>query len=131
MDGIVVADDSALARMIIIKSLEMLGIDSARIIEASNGQEALVAIKHHSVSLLVTDLNMPKMDGEKLIRWIKASPKLNSISIVVVSSMGNPAKERQLKELGVDYVLNKPVKLVELKKVICPDYAEDTKYSTC
>lgn len=49
MSRIVIADDSSVARMVIIKSLEMLGVDSTKIIEVSNGQEALRVVKHNNV----------------------------------------------------------------------------------
>jgi len=52
---------------------------------------------------------MPVMDGETLVKWVKASPKLGDLPIIVITSAGNPAKEAQLLELGAHRVLNKPV----------------------
>ncbi len=109
MKRIVIADDSATARMFIKRCLEIIGFNDAEIIEAEHGKQALAAAKEQEVDLLLTDLNMPVMDGETLVKWAKASPKLANLPIVVISSAGNPAKEKQLLEMGVHRVLNKPV----------------------
>lgn len=109
MKRIIIADDSATARMFIKRCLEIIGMDDAEIIEAEHGKEALAAAKAQHVDLLLTDLNMPVMDGETLVKWVKASPKLCDLPVIVITSAGNPAKEAQLIELGAHRVLNKPV----------------------
>ncbi len=109
MKRIIVADDSATARMFIKRCLEIIGLDGAEIIEVEHGKQALAAAKEKPTDLLLTDLNMPVMDGETLVKWVKANPKLANLPIVVISSAGNPAKEKQLMEMGVHRVLNKPV----------------------
>ena len=109
MKRIIIADDSTTARMFIKRCLQIIGLGDAEIIEAEHGKEALTAAKAQPVDLLLTDLNMPVMDGETLVKWVKASPKLCDLPVVVITSAGNPAKEAQLLELGAHRVLNKPV----------------------
>ncbi|MCK5915414.1 MAG: response regulator [Deltaproteobacteria bacterium] len=109
MKRIIVADDSTTARMFIKRCLQIIGLGDVEIIEAEHGKEALTAAKAQEVDLLLTDLNMPVMDGETLIKWVKASPKLGDLPIIVITSAGNPVKEAQLLELGAHRVLNKPV----------------------
>ncbi len=109
MKRIIIADDSTTARMFIKRCLQIIGLGDVEIIEAEHGKEALAAAKAQDVDLLLTDLNMPVMDGETLIKWVKASPKLGDLPVVVITSAGNPAKEAQLLELGAHRVLNKPV----------------------
>ncbi|MDX2495276.1 MAG: response regulator [Desulfuromusa sp.] len=109
MKRIIIADDSTTARMFIIRCLQIIGLGDVEMIEAEHGKEALAAAKAQEVDLLLTDLNMPVMDGETLIKWVKASPKLADLPVIVITSAGNPAKEAQLLELGVHRVLNKPV----------------------
>jgi len=109
MKRIIIADDSTTARMFIKRCLQIIGLGDVEIIEAEHGKEALAAAKAQEVDLLLTDLNMPVMDGETLIKWVKASPKLGDLPVVVITSAGNPAKETQLLELGAHRVLNKPV----------------------
>ncbi|MEA3363392.1 MAG: response regulator [Thermodesulfobacteriota bacterium] len=109
MKRIIIADDSTTARMFIKRCLQIIGLGDVEMIEAEHGKEALAAAKAQEVDLLLTDLNMPVMDGETLIKWVKASPKLGELPVIVITSAGNPAKEAQLLELGAHRVLNKPV----------------------
>lgn len=109
MKRIIIADDSTTARMFIKRCLQIIGLGDVEMIEAEHGKEALAAAKAQEVDLLLTDLNMPVMDGETLIKWVKASPKLGELPVIVITSAGNPAKEAQLLELGAHKVLNKPV----------------------
>ncbi len=109
MKRIIIADDSATARMFIKRCLQIIGFGDADIIEAEDGKQALEAAKEEATDLLLTDLNMPVMDGETLVKWVKASPKLCEMPVIVITSAGNPAKEAQLLELGAHRVINKPV----------------------
>ncbi len=109
MKRIIIADDSETARMFIKRCLQIIGLGDAEIIETGDGKAALAAAKAQPTDLLLTDLNMPVMDGETLVKWIKASPKLSDLPVVVITSAGNPAKEAHLLELGAYRVINKPV----------------------
>ncbi len=109
MKRIIIADDSATARMFIKRCLQIIGLGDAEFIEAEDGKQALDAAKEQPADLLLTDLNMPVMDGLTLVKWVKASPKLGDMPIIVITSAGNPAKEEQLLKLGAYRVLNKPV----------------------
>lgn len=109
MKRIIIADDSATARMFIVRCLQIIGLGDAEFVEVEHGKAALAAAKEKKSDLLLTDLNMPVMDGETLVKWIKASPKLCELPVVVITSAGNPAKEAHLLELGAHRVLNKPV----------------------
>ena len=124
MKRIVIADDSATARMFIKRCLEIIGFGDATIIEAANGKEALARVKEEATDLVITDLNMPVMDGETLLKWIRANPKLNTIPVLVVSSAGTPAKEAELLELGAIGILGKPVSPPALMEKIEPLLSE-------
>ena len=120
MKRIVVADDSQTARMFIRRCLEIIGFQDAEIVEVVNGKEALASVKEKPTDLLLTDLNMPVMDGETLVKWVKANPKLSELPILVITSAGNPAKEAELVELGVFGVLSKPVSPPSLLEMLTP-----------
>lgn len=106
---IIIADDSATARMVTRRCLEIAGFQGAMFLEARNGSEALELAKNNPVDLLVTDLNMPEMDGQSLLRRVKASPKLVDVPVLVISSLSNPAKEAELRQMGAFGVLSKPI----------------------
>jgi len=121
---IVIADDSATARMFIKRCLEIIGFGGAQLVEATNGKEALARVKEAPTDLVITDLNMPVMDGETLLKWINANPKLNEIPVLVISSAGTPAKEAELMELGALAILSKPVSPPALLEKLAPFLTE-------
>ncbi|MGL4593455.1 MAG: response regulator [Thermoguttaceae bacterium] len=109
LKNIVIADDSALARMFIRRCLEIAGLGDANFFEASDGTEALVKMKEVKADLLVTDLTMPNMNGIELMRRISASPRLSGTPVLVVTSAGNEQQRQELTELGVTRILSKPI----------------------
>ena len=113
---IVIADDSALARMFIRRCLEIAGLGDSEFSEANDGVEALQLLKEINADMLVTDLTMPNMNGIELLKRISASPRLSGLPILVVTSAGNEEQRKQLYELGATRILSKPLsppKLVE------------------
>ena len=106
--------------MVIRRCLEIIGLGDAGMVEVPNGREALARLKEEPTDLLVTDLNMPIMDGETLLKWVKGSPKLTHVPVVVITSAGNPAKEILLTELGAFAVLDKPISPATLLKKLEP-----------
>ena len=107
--NVVIADDSALARMFIRRCLEIAGLGDANFIEASDGSEAISCMKKIKADLLVTDLTMPNMNGIELMRRISMSPRLSGTPVLVVTSAGNEEQRRELLELGVTRILSKPI----------------------
>ena len=109
MKNIVIADDSALARMFIRRCLEIAGLGDANFYEASDGNEAIQKMKEVTADLLVTDLTMPNMNGIELMRRISVSPRLSGTPVLVVTSAGNEEQRKELLELGVTRILSKPI----------------------
>ena len=114
MRHVLIADDSRTARLFIRKCLEIIGLEDVPLSEAGHGAEALEMIKTGDFDLLVTDLNMPEMDGQELLKRVKANPKTTDMPVVVITSAGNPAKEKELISLGALAVLTKPVTPADL-----------------
>lgn len=109
MFKILIADDSKTARMIIQRCLEMTGFSNCEYVHAANGLEALTIIRGGGIQLLITDLNMPELDGKGLLLAVKSSPRLTDLPVIVVSSLANPALEKELQSIGVNSIINKPV----------------------
>ncbi len=108
MRTILIVDDSATARRIIQQCLEMIGCAGCEFVHAADGIEALGILRSRDISLLITDMNMPNLDGTGLLKAVKGSPKLNHIPVFVISSLTNPALESELKSIGVDRIIYKP-----------------------
>ena len=118
MKRILIADDSATARMFIRRCVEISGIESPEILEAINGKEALSIMREQQVDILFTDINMPEMDGEELLKRVQASPKLNATFVVVITSADSKDREQRLLEMGAKAVLSKPVSPPKIAEVL-------------
>lgn len=111
---IVIAEDSILLRRMIDDALERAGF--MQITNFCNGQEAwdyLVSIRNDSdlydkVNLVITDIEMPEMDGHRLTKLIKGDSRLRELPVVIFSSLINEQMHRKGKELGADEQLAKP-----------------------
>lgn len=118
MREILVVDDSKVARRIVVKCLKIVGFDDSNFPEAENGAEALEYLKEQDVDLIVTDLNMPVMDGVSLVRRVRSNPRLQHIPVVVVSSLLNDDNKQALRERGVEHLIEKPLSPASLSNVI-------------
>jgi len=115
---IMLVDDSMTARMIIRRCLEAAGYGDAEYIEALNGIDALGKLRNSRVDVILTDLNMPLMDGEHFLKHVKSSRRYGGIPVIVISSKTNAGNEDRLLEEGAAAVLNKPVTPMLIAEVI-------------
>ncbi|MHB2147750.1 response regulator [Calditrichota bacterium LG25] len=114
MVKILIVDDSATARVLIRKSIEICGLEDAEFFEAASGREALDVLQRQEVDIVFSDLNMPEMDGVTLLKKIKASPALNHLPVVIITSLKNKASEKALLREHARAVLGKPLKFTEV-----------------
>jgi two-component system chemotaxis response regulator CheY len=115
---ILVVDDSETSRMIIKRCLEIAGFADSVYHEAADGLGALSLLKEQQVDLIVTDLKMPKMDGGTLIQKLRNDPRTREVPILVVSSMGNDAREQELRKAGASWIVHKPLSPEALAEVL-------------
>ena len=108
-EKILIVDDSLAARLMIKQYLSAVGSDSAQFLECSNGKIGLDTLKETSVDLVVTDMNMPEMDGYSFIKRLKASPRYNTIPIIIISSAANDDNKERFMDFGVNFVIGKPI----------------------
>lgn len=106
---ILLVDDSLAARMIIKQYLQIVGCQESVFKECKNGSEALDYLKNQSCDLIVTDMNMPVMNGTEFLHRLKASPKLNAIPVIIISSAANQDNQAEYMKYGANYVIPKPV----------------------
>ncbi len=102
---ILVADDSPSIRKFISFALSMRGY---QIIPASDGMEALEKLPSEKINLIITDLNMPNVDGFELIKSIRSNDEFREIPIIILSSLsGNEEIEKGM-QCGANSYLIKP-----------------------
>src|SRR5215470_15616135 len=97
---VLVVDDSAAIRKILQRVLRQTGMAIRTIHEAGDGQEALELLKSHKVDLVLTDINMPKMDGLQLLGALKAAPEWSQIPVVMITTEGGETKVGEAVKLG-------------------------------
>lgn len=106
---ILIVDDSSTSRMITRRCFEMASTQPITFLEAPDGAAALAVLQDEDVDLIITDINMPKMDGMTFVWKVKMNRKLESIPIIVLSSMKNERMESGLNGLGVSSFIQKPI----------------------
>ena len=112
---IMTADDSASMRQMISFTLKQAGYD---VVEAIDGQDALNKIGKSAVSMLITDLNMPRVDGIELIRQVRAMPEYKFIPIVMLTTESADEKKTAGKAAGATGWIVKPFTQDQLLGVI-------------
>ncbi|MBI5548437.1 MAG: Hpt domain-containing protein [Deltaproteobacteria bacterium] len=119
---ILVVDDSLTTRSAMKAILEIAGY---QVLPASDGEEALALLKQTRCRLVVTDVQMPRMDGLTLTRNLKADPALSRLPVIVVTSLDSPSDRAAGLEAGADgYLVKRDVergKLLELVRQLMPE----------
>jgi two-component system chemotaxis response regulator CheY len=126
-----IVDDSPVMRSFVRRTIAVSGLPTKEVVEASNGQEALAKLylsqarPEASIDLILTDINMPVMDGEGLLNELRDDPRLSHIPVVVVSTDSTDQRVGTLMSLGArDYVRKPfpPERLGEVLAGIFPDW---------
>ena len=116
---ILVAEDSLMLRKVACFTLEKTGY---KVLEANNGIEAIEAMSKNHVDMLITDLNMPGMDGFELIAHVKEDENFKHIPIIILTTEGKKEMVMKGLTLGANSFLQKPIKpdlmLQEVKRLL-------------
>lgn len=113
---VLVVDDSRSARAFIRHVLENLGIRNFT--EAENGRQAVGIIQQHYFDLVVTDYNMPEMDGKELTEYIRTQSWQSTVPILMVSSESNEGRLAAVAQAGVSGVCDKPFEPAVVKGLL-------------
>lgn len=116
--SILLVDDSSSIRAIIKKIIKMSGFDVGGFLDASDGQEAMALLKENPVDVVLTDINMPNMNGLDLIARMKENPDLAGIPVVVVSTEGSEKMMAEAMALGAVGYVKKPFVPEEIKHTL-------------
>jgi len=113
---ILIVDDSAAIRKILQRVLHQAEVPLGDVHEASDGKEALKKLESQKVGLILSDINMPNMDGIELLRKVKAQEKLQDVPIVMITTEGSKAKVMEAVELGAAGYVRKPFTADQIKE---------------
>jgi len=112
-------------RALLVSALEDLG-SAVKITEAESGFEALRRLPRESFDLILTDINMPDINGLELVAFVKQNPAYRSIPLVIVSTEGSERDRDKGLALGADAYLVKPFDPEDLRRI-----AENLLSPTC
>ena len=105
---VLIADDSPAMRSFVRRVVELSGFELSHCFEAGDGQEALELLRREWVDAILTDINMPRMDGEELLRRLAADELLNSVPAIVISTDATESRIARLLALGARGYVTKP-----------------------
>ena len=114
--NVLVVDDSAAIRKILQRVLRQTGMAIGAIHEAGDGEEALEVLKTAHPGLVLTDINMPKMDGLQLLAALKANDAWRNIPVVMITTEGGETKVGEAVRLGAAGYVRKPFTADQIKE---------------
>ena len=113
---ILIADDSAATRAMLVSTIESVG--DYHIIEAYSGFEALRLLPRGQVDLILTDINMPDINGLELLSYLRNNPHYLDVPVIIISTEGSQQDIEKGKLLGANEYLIKPFDPARLQELI-------------
>lgn len=113
---VLIVDDSAAIRKILQRVLIQADVPLGQVVEAGDGVEALARLKETKVGLILSDINMPKMDGLQLLSAVKADEGLKSVPFIMVTTEGGSSKVMEAVNLGAVGYVKKPFTAEQIKE---------------
>ncbi|MDA8078609.1 MAG: response regulator [Nitrospiraceae bacterium] len=116
MPNILVVEDSPTMRQLI--SFAIKRIPSSHVIEATDGVDALKKLSSEKIDLILADINMPVMDGLKLVSLVRGNPAYKDIPIIIVTTEGAEEDRKRALSIGANAYLPKPIQTQQLLKLV-------------
>jgi len=116
--SILIVDDSLPMRSVIKRTLKAAGYGNSELLEAANGEEALALMKKSWIDIVLTDYNMPVMNGLEFIKALKADDLSKDIPVVVISTEGNKSKIKEFMDCGAAGYITKPFTAEAIRDLI-------------
>jgi two-component system, chemotaxis family, chemotaxis protein CheY len=105
---VLIVDDSPAMRAFVRRVIEISGFDLSDCLEAANGTQALEVLQNEWVDAILSDINMPEMDGEELLRHLEADESLRQIPVIIISTDGTKTRVERMLQLGARGYVMKP-----------------------
>lgn len=113
---VLLVDDSKLARKHISRVLVNMGLEN--IMEAENGLEGIEMMKNHVFDLIVTDYNMPEMDGKEFSQFIREKSDQADVPIIMVTSVSDTSRLAMVENVGVSAICDKPFDAASVRDLV-------------
>ncbi|MBN1675498.1 MAG: response regulator [Kiritimatiellae bacterium] len=116
--NVLVCDDSAVIRAVIVKTLEIAKVPTGQVFQARNGKEALAVLAEQWIDVVFADLSMPEMTGLELVEKMAEDGLLKTVPVIIVSTDRSPKRIAALKAKGVRGYLTKPFTPESIKSAV-------------
>jgi two-component system chemotaxis response regulator CheY len=113
---VLIVDDSSVMRTIVERALRSAGLELSEVLEATNGAEGLIAVEKGGLDLILSDINMPVMDGLEFLRNLRTIAAAKGVPVVMISTEGSEAHVVEALSLGARGYLRKPFTPEQLKE---------------
>jgi len=122
MEGLrtLIVDDSSVMRKIVARALQQGGVSIGQILEAGNGAEALDILRNQKVDLVLSDINMPVMDGLEFVRQLQSVENAKGIPVVMITTEGSESHVMQAISCGARGYIRKPFTPDQMKQSVLP-----------
>ncbi|WP_109487410.1 response regulator [Occallatibacter savannae] len=125
--NIMIVDDSPVMRVFLRKVVQLTGLSVGEYCEAGDGASALKSLRERWVDLILTDINMPGMNGEEFVRQLDKDEMLRDIPVIVVSTDASSDRIDRMFKLGAKGYISKPFQPEtlrdEVEKILGAEYA--------
>jgi len=115
-----IVDDSTVMRKIIERSLRQAGLSFSAVYEAGSGTEALEVLKTKDVDLILSDINMPSMDGLEFLRQIRAQNLAAGVPVVMITTESSEEHVKEAIQAGARGYIRKPFTAEQVKERVLP-----------
>jgi len=115
-----IVDDSSVMRKIVERSLRQAGLDTLRVFEAGSGIDGLELLKAEHVDLILSDINMPSMDGLEFLRQVRAQNLAPGVPVVMITTESSEEHVKQAILAGAQGYIRKPFTPEQVKERVLP-----------
>jgi two-component system chemotaxis response regulator CheY len=117
---VLIVDDSAVMRKIVERSLRQAGIEIKEVLEAGNGVEGLAVIQQGPVDLILSDINMPAMDGLEFLQGLRSLANAKNTPVVMITTEGSESRVVEALTAGARSYIRKPFTPDQVKERVSP-----------
>jgi len=117
---ILIVDDSSVMRKIVERSLRQAGLEIVQVLEASNGAEALTVVQNNALDLILSDINMPTMDGLEFVRRLRNVENAKNVPVIMITTEAGESAVVQALSNGARGYIRKPFTPEQIKERIAP-----------
>lgn len=116
MKNVLIVEDSSTMRSLIVSTVEI--IEDVDVTETASGFEALKILPQKRFDLIMTDINMPDINGLELAKFVKTNVDYKDIPLIIISTEGSDKDRERGMQLGADEYVIKPFKPEELQNLV-------------